>query len=445
MNVCSIGFGFPYIGRQTAQTQSSVILRTAAIACGMIALTVGLLAIYGMLGMHQLGTTIGGIGVALGSVSILMGLCLKCVSKSSWPKPVRHEISLPEPVRHAISWPKPIRHAIYNRDISVAAPIEIELNTGSALAALPKDVLYQMLALLELPDLFRLSKTSKEMYTKIDRYLLYRCPIKSTLLSDYNCPATKMEDVGALGYTQLVLELCERDSEYKPQTLTFERFREILQLLKEKNLLFLLNAIPIPPWLTKDFRPERSIFSSLQYWAGCGKIEYVKLLVKHGAKDYFSSCPAGDRSALFCAAICGEVEIVNYLLENGAHAGIHFEQDFLRSFIPDLVYHSSFVIQTGDPSRQIQCFKRIVEYMIIYQPEEFRFQLRVPISEGSNIMRCTQYSIHPYKKSVYEILKRYGANERDVQKAPKEAKYLFVDHVRPFPSAKHYARDSREK
>jgi len=432
MNVCAIRCDLPYIDRQTAQTQSSIILRTAAIACGMIALIVGLLAIYGIIGMHQLGTTIGGICIALGSISIPIGLCIKCVSKNSWPKP--------------------IRHTIYSRGISAAAPIEIESNTGieskngSALAALPKDVLYQILALLELPDLFRLSRASKEMYTKIDRYLLYRCPIKSTLLSDYNCSATKMEDVEALGYTQLVLELCEKDSEYNPQTLTFERFLEILQFLKEKNLLFLLHAIPIPPWLTKDFRTERGIFSSLQYWASCGNIEYVKLLVEHGAKDYFSSCPSGDRSALFRAATCGEIEVVNYLLENGAHAGIHFEHDFLRSFIPDLIYHCPDIIQIDDASRQIKCFKRVLEYMIIYQPEELCFQLKVPVSQRNNIMGWTRIFLRngPYA-SIYEILKMYGANERDVQKVSKEAAYLYVDPVRPFPSAKHYARDFREK
>jgi len=413
MNVCAIRCGLPYVSRQTAQTQSSIVLRTTAVACGTIAVLIGLLMIYGMIDMHQLGTTIGWTSVALGSVSIFIGLCIKCVPKSSWPEPMRH--------------------AIYRRGISAAAPITIESNTGvasntrNALTALPTEVLYQILAPLELPDFFRLSRTSKEMYKRIDQYLLYRCPIKSTILADYSCPVTQMKDVEALGHTQLVFELCEKDSEYKPKKLTFERLREILQFLKENNLLFLLNAIPIPPRWSCELYDN----SSLQYWASCGKIEYVALLVEHGAKDYFSNCAHRNRSALFRAAVCGEITVVNYLLENGAHAGIRFDHNFLRSFIPDFICHCPI----GDPSRQIKCFKRILEYMIIYQPKEFRFQLRVPIyqgnirnpvSRGFNAMRWTHYLSRLYEESIYEIVKMYGANEEDVLKVPENATCLIT-------------------
>lgn len=411
MNVYSISCSLTYVrSNHAAQAPCSIVLRTATVATGVILLVIGILTIYGVAGMHQLGTTAGWTCLALGSASILVGLCLKC-SKSD-PR-----------------WSSPARYAAYTTQGTTEMDIQRykePIYDGSAFSELPLEGLYHILDNLDVPDLLRFETTSKGMYQHIQQYFSHRFPIKSTVLSDYNCPAVKEEEVEALGHMNLLLELRESDASWNKKQLTLDRLLEILAFLKEKNALSILNTIPVNPFVMDlGGVTERHIFSPLQYWAFKGNLEFVKLLVEHGAKDYLADCPYGNRSALYRAAEWGNIEVVNYLLENGAHASIQFDNDSLRSFIPDHIFHIGRFCPTDELFPQIACLKRILEYMAVYQPKELIFQLKVPIDPGKNAIKWAKdLNDSSYLRKVYTLLKSYGAKEREVLSAPQRESCL---------------------
>lgn len=380
---------FPFINQNHIQTKTSILVRTAAIATGIFLLLMGILVLYNLSGMQSIGTISGWTCVATGFTSFLLGVFLKQYAKDD---------------------------ANFGTDLGT-------------FAVLPSEILELTLDLLEIPDLLRLKKTSKAMCGNVERYLSHKFPIESTKLANHSCQAIEIETIKDEEIKNLILELCEYEDSpwyYRTKKLSYERLKEILEILKAKNLLYLLNTIPVD-----HFHKEReswdtihSVLSPLQHWAFKGRLNYVKLLVEYGAKDYLLYSPFGNRSALYKSAQRGHVKVVNYLLENGANADISFESDALRSFIPDFIFHVRYVGGLEKSSNEFKCFKRILDYSALYHPESLSFQLTIPIAEGENAIEWTKEHrrYHPYLQEIYETLKSYKT--KGVISVPKGSRCL---------------------
>lgn len=393
MRISSVTCSLPFINTCKTQTKCSILMKTAAIATGVFLLLIGFLVLY------QSGTIGGCSLIALGGASVLAGAFLKCYEKG--PKWITK------------------RHAIYDQSTEESnCPIQDDsIQDTSAFADLPLEIFHLMLNNLDVSDLLKLGMTSKGLNQKTENYISQRFPVKSTILANHGCTAIKMKAIKDAEVKTLILELCGQDEAGElvdeENELSYERLKEILEILKEKNLLHLLNTIPVDRSLKYPDYGDTVLYvvSPLQHWAFKGKLDFVKLLVEHGAMDYLANSPFGNRSALYRAAECGHIEVVNYLLENGANADICFEGDILRSFIPDHIFHLSKMDGIELLSPYFMCLKRILDYMALYQPNKLCFQLTIPVKEGENIIQWAKGKNYPYLQQVYRTLQSCSTEE----------------------------------
>lgn len=404
MGVSSITCALPLMHTHKTQTKCSILMRTAAIATGIALLVIGLFILHDF-ACIQIGIISGWTLVGLGVAFVLSAMCLKSFREHS------------KKINKAI----PTRHTIHSQ---AAAPTDCEILDKDAegesyLESLPSEVLYVILDSLEAPQLLKLEMTSVAMYQKMASYFTFKFPLNA-LLADHSYTAIGINKIKTVENYNLFLELWEKNGfDKKEKKLSDERFWEILLILKEKNLLHLLNTFfeEQPPGrrhITRDSWKSFYITTPLHYWAFKGRLDFVKALIEHGAMDYLANTPSGGRSALSRAAEGGHIEVVDYLLKNGARPDIYFDDED-RSI--GLLTH--FIQRVGSGNKQrlpaikcsihhIECLKRILDYMAIYYPQQLRFQLH---AECNNIIKwteCSEYSKNPLIKEMHEILKRYN-------------------------------------
>lgn len=368
MKIYSIGCGIPFLCSQSSQTKGSILLRVAAVVTGILLILAGLLIIYKIQGFHQLGAIAGWSCMALGSIFFILGLVLK----------------------HYRLW----RPSDSVEDTSI-------------IGCCPEEVLHASFKSLDISSLICLKLVSKALYKNARTYLTKeRCPLKREVVSDYTSAVIKWKKVCSEDKL-LILELCELDKERNRKPIQENRFNEILVILKTNQKLNLLNAVPITS--ESGTWKEKETYSPLQYWAACGRLDYVIKLVHSGARDYsvHSEAP-GNRSALYRAAEWGHLTVVEYLLERGAHAGVRFENNSrYNSFIPDLIYHIDLSNSaTNGMSAHYECLKKIVEYMAVDHISELKFQCSIPIGSEKNVLNWMRSlgKNRNYLDKVYRLL-----------------------------------------
>lgn len=402
MNIYSITCSFPFENTDRMEKKCSILMRIAAIATGIVLLLIGFFILHDFAYM-QIGVICGWTFIETGIAFALLGIFLKAYKKES-----KELISKNENLQESIH----TRHMLHNQNIQL---IDNKIfdegvkDTGD-FACLPLEVLHSVFDRLEVSNLLTLEMSSRTMYQKVASYFRHKFPVKSTRLSDHNHPVVDIREIESPEVKRLFFELCEVDklpnSGMIKKGLSEERFQEIVDILKEQDRLYLLNSF----FMTK----AGLIISPLLHWASKGKLDFVTSLVEHGAMDYLANIPFCYWSALFKAAQGGHIEIVDYLLKNGAHADIRFkEYRFSPYFIPYLICSESGkykkkVLSIESLDSQIACLKRILDYMVIYQPDQLKFQLTISLMGERNIFDFLKTKQkNPYLKQVYTTLKQY--------------------------------------
>lgn len=96
MSLPSIRCSLPFSWGAEKQTCYGLTARIGIIALGAIAVAAGILTLCKIPGICALGPTIGGFVLASGSVLLLLGLCIRCMKKSS-PNEIQQPQILPQP------------------------------------------------------------------------------------------------------------------------------------------------------------------------------------------------------------------------------------------------------------------------------------------------------------------------------------------------------------
>jgi hypothetical protein len=97
MGIQTVKCGLPcWASAAEEQTKCSLITRILAVVLGGIALLVGILALSGIPAFSALGTVGGSVLIIAGGLSVIVGICLRCVEKIS-----TQQIKA---VRNAINW-----------------------------------------------------------------------------------------------------------------------------------------------------------------------------------------------------------------------------------------------------------------------------------------------------------------------------------------------------
>lgn len=213
----------------------------------------------------------------------------------------------------------------------------------------------------------------------------------------------------------LMHELCEMDGEGQPKECTLERVNTILSKLKEEDSLSVLNSIP--SYYMEESRNflcyTRPIqYTPLHYWASKGNLEVVKLLVGHGACDYCANSPSYTTSALYEAGLHGHIEVVQYLLNYGAHADLPFNNNSLFYFIPQLMFQmllEPMVKYQGC----LECLDLILTSLSESDPSSLQLQLKIPVDEdGANILCWIKKNdTSSLAQDLVRMLVKWGANE----------------------------------
>lgn len=218
-------------------------------------------------------------------------------------------------------------------------------------------------------------------------------------------------------HLQLIHELCEITVEGVSLECSLERVHAILSELQKGDNLRLLNTIPsyyLEQQRSPIFQTPLIQFTPLQHWASKGNLEVVKLLLEHGAVDYCAKSPPGTTSALYEAALHGQIEVVDFLLGSGAHADLAFNGNVLRYFIPKFVFQ--LIQRTQAQEISVACLDHILISLSKNQPENLKLQLKIPVNEGENVL-CwidknrgqTQSTI---AQQIMQMLIGFGATEQ---------------------------------
>lgn len=233
-------------------------------------------------------------------------------------------------------------------------------------------------------------------------------------------------EVAAIGCAECVREMCGIGYGHVFFTITFERLQQIVDDLKKRGQLAVLNSIPDYYYENRSLSPQ----TPLSYWIGEGNLDAVRLLVENGAavrvedgtapsELHEDSCISGTPahcSALYLAAKYGQVEIIQYLFEKGVTANFTFSDNLLRSFIPTLLFdqvHIMYVFQVGLTDEVKTCLKLIFDSL---PPVELKEQFRMPLSYGlTNILAWIRgQADFQDKNKLIELLECYGATDDDV-------------------------------
>ena len=217
-------------------------------------------------------------------------------------------------------------------------------------------------------------------------------------------------------HMKLVEKLCEGKGK-----CDLEQARSIVKDLKQQNHLALLNVIP--PFCSNTLGPHfythETQRTPLQCYASEGDLEISKLLVEHGALDY-----CGDKnntSALYEAAFYGHLHMVEYLIEQGAHANLAFKKNPLFYFIPKFAFEMVMCKSHLEYKSCFVCFRYILDCHSKNHPENLKTQFKIPIDEQEVNILCwlkkmqlirTQHQ-GPMIQELQEILIHFGASEQD--------------------------------
>lgn len=202
------------------------------------------------------------------------------------------------------------------------------------------------------------------------------------------------QEIENLGLTATIHELCEMDVHRKEVPCSLERMREIIEDLKSRNLLYVLNSIVKSSSLDSDlyypYYPHtypKKMLKPLHHWVWKGDVEATKLLITSGAADYCRGMKK-DRydtiSALYLSALCGHEEITDLLLEHGATADISFGP-ISHAFIPRLIFE--FCQSRKIPTKGAACLRKILSNLQQNHPKSLEYQLKIPVSlKGGNCL-----------------------------------------------------------
>ena len=189
----------------------------------------------------------------------------------------------------------------------------------------------------------------------------------STRLAKHDTELVDVDTIKKMNLSGLVHELCERDEQSgEKRECSLQHLKDLIAQLKTSNSLCVLNTIPDYYDINRDhfdYAHLKHDYTPLQYWAAKGNLEAVQLLVNHGAYDYCKGC---NKSALYVAAFHGRLEIVDYLLQQGANADIAFRESAFHYFIPKFIFQVSeykFQISEKIESKDsaIDCFEKILK------------------------------------------------------------------------------------
>lgn len=241
-------------------------------------------------------------------------------------------------------------------------------------------------------------------------------------------------EVAAIGCAELVREMCGIGYGHVFFTITFERLQQIVDDLKKRGQLAVLNSIPDYYYENRSLSPQ----TPLSYWIGEGNLDAVRLLVENGAavrvedstapsempEDCCISRTPAYCSALYLAAKYGQVEIIQFLLEKGASANFAFSDNLLRSFIPTLLFdqvHIMYVFQVSLTDEVNTCLKLIFDSL---PPVELKEQFRIPLSYSpTKVLAYSPANVLAWireqadfqdKNKLIELLECYGATDGDV-------------------------------
>jgi len=231
----------------------------------------------------------------------------------------------------------------------------------------------------------------------------------------------------------LLDELCERDGEGRQIQSSLSRISAILDQFKQSYHLSILNSIPncCANDPHQSIRRDFVFYTPLHYWAKKGNLPIVKILIKNGAKDYFTEGEDCYKltSALYQAALYGHPQVVKYLLDNGSHIDIAFaNQNILHCFIPKLTFELVQKIQKAnkneDQEGHLECFRLILSQLNLKNSGNLQFQLSIPIDKGYNALNWIDrelFNAHgEVEKSLLtqlrDLLIKYGAVRKHVFK-----------------------------
>ncbi len=215
---------------------------------------------------------------------------------------------------------------------------------------------------------------------------------------------------------KLVEKLCEGK-----EKCGLEQAQGIVSDLKQQNQLALLNVIP--PYysgaLGVQCYTHETQRTPLQYWAAQGNLAISQLLVEHGALDYCGG--KNNTSALYEAAFYGHLPMVEYLMGQGAHANLAFQKNPLFYFIPKFVFEMVWCKSHLEYKACFACLHFILDSQSKKNPENLKFQLKIPIDEREANILCWLKKMQlirtnhqgPMILELQEILIQFGASEQD--------------------------------
>ena len=195
----------------------------------------------------------------------------------------------------------------------------------------------------------------------------------------------------------------------------------IVEELEQQKQLALLNIIP--PFDSGDlgahFYTHETQRTPLQCWAAEGDLEICQLLIEHGALDYCGG--DNNSSALYEAAFYGHRLVVHYLMDQGAHAHLAFQNNPLFSFIPKFAFEMIWCKTHQEYQECFACFRIILDSHSKHHSENLKFQLKVPIDEQeANILGWLKkmqlirtHNQGPMILELQAMLIEFGASEHD--------------------------------
>ena len=223
-------------------------------------------------------------------------------------------------------------------------------------------------------------------------------------------PTANVSDV----HMKLVKKLCGEE-----EKLGLEHVQDLVTDLKSQNDLAVLNTIPIVrrPASGVYFYAHETTCTPLQYWASQGNLEITKLLVDHGALDYCGG--RNDTSALYEAAFYGHMHIVQYLMEQGAHANLAFRKNPLYYFIPKFAFEMVMCMSSSECELPLNCFRYILNAHSKLYPDNLKFQFKIPVDESEAtilgwLKKMQSTSVEHQLPMIYELQKVlifFGAEE----------------------------------
>ncbi len=147
----------------------------------------------------------------------------------------------------------------------------------------------------------------------------------------------------------------------------------------------------------------------MYYYVQRGNLNAIQILL---ARKRFTELNL--TTALYVAAKAANIDVVKYLLNNGAGVDQAFlDNNLLHSFIPKLIFemtnqHPEWIIED-----HITCLKQLLTHLKANNPENLRLQLQIPISDKTT---CYQWVSSEAENSgvnklilIKQLLEEFGA------------------------------------